>query len=71
LPDGLFSNQKSQCVQTLECLRLEIFEIFYGHLEYFMDIWYILCTFCTFFPVLVSCSMKNLATLPQTLDKFV
>jgi hypothetical protein len=32
-------------------------------LGYFMTIRYILCSFGTFFPVLVSCSKKNLATL--------
>jgi hypothetical protein len=37
--------------------------IFYGHLGYFMTIWYILCSFGTFFPVLVSWTNKNLATL--------
>jgi hypothetical protein len=31
----------------------------YGFLEYFMSIWYI-------FPVLVSCTMRNLATLIET-----
>jgi hypothetical protein len=39
------------------------FGIFYGFLGYFVTIWYILCSFGTFFPVLVSCSKKNLATL--------
>jgi hypothetical protein len=34
---------------------LSPFELFYGHLGYFMTIWYI-------FPVLVSCTKKNLAT---------
>jgi hypothetical protein len=34
--------------------------IFYGPLGYFMTIWYILCSF---FPVLVSFTLKNLATL--------
>jgi hypothetical protein len=28
-----------------------------------MTIWYILCSFGTLFPVLVSCTKKNLATL--------
>jgi hypothetical protein len=28
--------------------------------------WYILCSFGKFFPVLVSCAMKNLATLPKS-----
>jgi hypothetical protein len=37
--------------------------IFYGHLGYFMTIWYILCSCGTFFPVLVSRTKKNLATL--------
>jgi hypothetical protein len=71
LPDGLFSNQKSQFGKNSQGLRLENIDIFYGHLEYFMDIWDMLlpfgtvclCSFCTFFPVLVSCTKKNLATL--------
>jgi hypothetical protein len=32
LPDGLFSNQKSQFGYILECLRLEHVYIFYVHL---------------------------------------
>jgi hypothetical protein len=40
------------------------FGLFYGNLGYFMCIWYILYSFGTFFPVLVSCTKKNLATLP-------
>jgi hypothetical protein len=39
LPDGLFSNQKSQFGKNFQVLRLENIDIFYGHLEYFMDIW--------------------------------
>jgi hypothetical protein len=35
------------------------FGIVYGHLVYFLVIWYI-------FPVLVRCNKKNLATLTQT-----
>jgi hypothetical protein len=31
----------------LECLRLEIVDIFYGHLEYVTDIWDILWSFGT------------------------
>jgi hypothetical protein len=38
LPDGLFSNQNSQFGLILEGLILELFYIFYGHLEYFMEI---------------------------------
>jgi hypothetical protein len=41
------------------------FGTFYGHLGYFMTIWYIVCSFGTVFPVLVSCTKKNLATLPR------
>jgi hypothetical protein len=37
--------------------------IVYGHLGYFITIWYFLCSFGTFLPVLVSCTKKNLATL--------
>jgi hypothetical protein len=39
---------------------------FSGHLTYFMNIWHIFCSFGTFFPVLVSCPKKNLATLLGT-----
>jgi hypothetical protein len=35
---------------------MEDFSIFYGHLVYFVEIWYI-------FLVLVCCNKKNLATL--------
>jgi hypothetical protein len=42
LPDGFFSNQKSQFGKILEGLRWENVDIFYGHLEYFTDIWDIL-----------------------------
>jgi hypothetical protein len=40
LPDGLFSNQKSQFGQNLEGLEEENGVIFYDHLEYFTAIWY-------------------------------
>jgi hypothetical protein len=42
LPDGLFSNQKSQFGKNFQGLRLENVDIFYGHLEYFIAIWDIL-----------------------------
>jgi hypothetical protein len=43
LPDGSFSNQKSQFGKKIfQGLRLENIDIFYGHLEYLMDIWDIL-----------------------------
>jgi hypothetical protein len=35
----------------------------YRYLGYFMTICYILCSFGTFFPVWVSCTKKDLATL--------
>jgi hypothetical protein len=56
LPDSLFSNQKSKFGSILERLSLENADIFYGHLEYFTDIWgilwpfvYIFCSFGAFF----------------------
>jgi hypothetical protein len=42
MPDGLFSNKKSQFGQIIEVLRLKNVDIFYGHLEYFKEIWDIL-----------------------------
>jgi hypothetical protein len=49
---------------------LENADIIYGnskyfthHLGYSITIWYILCSFGTFFRILVSCTKKNLATL--------
>jgi hypothetical protein len=48
LPDGFFSNQKSQFGYILEGPRLENVDTFYGHLEYFTDIWDILGPFGTF-----------------------
>jgi hypothetical protein len=71
LPDGLFSNQKYQLGKNFQGLRLENvdlpipcpFGIFYGYFGYFVTIRYILCSFGTFFPVLVSYTNENLATL--------
>jgi hypothetical protein len=42
LPDGSFANQKSHFGIIFQGLRLVNIDIFYGHLEYFMDIWDIL-----------------------------
>jgi hypothetical protein len=39
MPDGLFLNQKSEFGKNFQGLRLENVYIFYGHLEYFMDVW--------------------------------
>jgi hypothetical protein len=41
------------------------FGLFYGYFVYFVAIWYILWLFDMFFPVLVCCTKKNLATLAQ------
>jgi hypothetical protein len=56
--------------KILDGLRLENVDIFHVHLEYlhrhlgyFMTVGYILCSLGTFFPELVSCAKKNLATL--------
>jgi hypothetical protein len=40
LPDGLFSNQKSQFGKILEDLAMEEVGLFYGHLVYFMWLLY-------------------------------
>jgi predicted membrane-bound spermidine synthase len=73
LPDGIFSNQKSQFGQILEGLGMEKTGILYGYLEYIAAIWYILWLFGNlvtvryiFSPVLVYCVEKNLATLAWT-----
>jgi hypothetical protein len=49
-------------------------DIFYGHFEYFTDIWDILRPFGTFgftWNILVSCTEKNLATLQEAQMKAV
>jgi hypothetical protein len=48
LPDGIFSNQKSQFGYILEVLAMEDVGIFYEHLAYFNAIWYILRSFSLF-----------------------
>jgi hypothetical protein len=56
VPDGLFSNQKSQFGKILEGLRKENVGIFYDNLEYFTAIWYnswpfgIVCGHFEYFP---------------------
>jgi hypothetical protein len=42
LPDGLFSNRKIPIWENFVVLRLQTVDIFYGHLEYFTDVWDIL-----------------------------
>jgi hypothetical protein len=53
LPDGFFSNQKSQFVWSLEGLATEDVSIFYVHLVNFPVIWHILWPFGIFPHVLV------------------
>jgi hypothetical protein len=68
-PDGLFSNQKSQFGSILEGLAMENVGIFNVLLVNFTAILNILRLFgivfdhLVCFPVLVSCTKKNLATL--------
>jgi hypothetical protein len=73
MPDGIFSNEKSKFGKILEGLAMEDVGIFYAHLKYLIAIWYILwpfgpicCHFGIFFPVVVYCTKKNLATLLRT-----
>jgi hypothetical protein len=78
LPDGLFSNQKSQFGKMLEDLGMENVCKFYDHLEYFTAIWYKLWPFglvrghllyvvcghlVYFFPIWHVWTKKYLATL--------
>jgi hypothetical protein len=57
LPDGLFSNPKSQFGKILEGLRSKIVDVLYDRLEHFTHIWDIydhlvhFVLFGTFFPV--------------------
>jgi hypothetical protein len=48
LPDGIFSNQKSQFGLILECLTMKDVGNFYGHSVYFTAISYILLPFSIF-----------------------
>jgi hypothetical protein len=66
----LFSDRKSQFWVNfggpyIDCKNLaQTFGIFYDHLVHYVFIWYS-------FPVLVSCAMKNLATLTHNERKKV
>jgi hypothetical protein len=42
LPDGIFSNQKSQFGKIWEGFGVEKVGIYYGHFKYIAAIWYIL-----------------------------
>jgi hypothetical protein len=63
LPDGLFSNKKSQFGFVLEGLAMENLGILYDHLVYFTAIGNILWPFGIFLPFWVFCTKKNLAAL--------
>jgi hypothetical protein len=71
LPDGFFSDQKSQFGYILEDLGMENVALCSGRFEYFTTIEYILSAFNNFaviwyiFPpaLLAHCTKKNLATL--------
>jgi hypothetical protein len=56
LPDGIFSNQKSQIWLILECLATKDVGKFYGHLVYFTAVPYILWPFDIFWVILVRLS---------------
>jgi hypothetical protein len=74
LPDGLFSNQKSQIWVNFggpfngkSWYVLWPFVIFYGHCVYFTAFWSSLWSFGIFFPIWNVWTKKNLATLLHTL----
>jgi hypothetical protein len=58
LPDGLFSNQKSQFGFIFEGLAIDNLGIFYDHLVSFTAIGNILWSFGIFFPVLYFVTRK-------------
>jgi hypothetical protein len=70
LPDGFFQTKNpnlGKCLRALDWKML-IFILwplgtFYGHLWYFMTIWYNVCSFGPFFYVFGMIHQKNLATL--------
>jgi hypothetical protein len=55
LPSGILGYQKLKfwSMQLFECLVMETFGIFYGHLVYFMATWYVLWSFGIFYDHLV------------------
>jgi hypothetical protein len=74
LPDGFISDQKIPIFENFGrycngrcCYILCPFGQFSGYSASFMATWYIFPRFGTFFPVLVCCTEKNLATLMQSL----
>jgi hypothetical protein len=59
----IFEPKKSRFGLILEGFAMEDVGILYGHLVYLQLFWYVLWLFGIFFPVLVCCTKKNLATL--------
>jgi hypothetical protein len=73
MPDGIFSNQESHFRQIFggfcngRCWYvLRTFVLFYGDLIYFMTIWYFWGNLVYISPILVYCTVKNLATLHRS-----
>jgi hypothetical protein len=58
----IWVNFGGSCNGRFLCM-LWLFGPFSGNLVYFMALWYILWSFGLFFPVLVYCNKRNLATL--------
>jgi hypothetical protein len=52
-------------LENVDMYILWTFGIFYGHLANFMTLWNMLCSSDAFFPLLVSCTKKILATLNE------
>jgi hypothetical protein len=71
-----FQTKNHNLGKFLKVLQLQIlvffwpFCLFYGQTVYFTEIWYILWSPGIFFPVLVCCTDKNLATLAGRNDHF-
>jgi hypothetical protein len=74
LPDGLFTNKKIPIWVKFggpwngKCYVLRSFGIFFGHLVYFVAVWYILRSFGNFFPFWYVWTKNNLATLVELHD---
>jgi hypothetical protein len=66
LPDGIHISKPKILFYILRGLGLENVVISCGHLVYFTTIWYVFVAIWYFFPVLVFCTKKNLASLRST-----
>jgi hypothetical protein len=76
LPDGFKPKSQFGYILGLGMDNVDMFYVlfyggtFYGHLVYFIAIWYILWSFGIFDPFLVYCANKNLATLVHIAKHF-